>query len=160
MSAPTEKEMTIVRIETADEAALAQLSPLFLGYLDFYGKSASLETVKHFLGERLRRKQSVIHLAFIDAQAVGFMQLYPSFASLSLAPSWILNDLFVLPETRGRGVATALLQSARTLAEETGAREIFLQTARSNATAQRLYVNHGYVRDDEFLVYTLGLPRS
>jgi predicted GNAT family acetyltransferase len=30
-----------------------------------------------------------------------------------------------------------------------------LQTARTNATAQRLYEKLGWVRDDEFLVYTL-----
>jgi ribosomal protein S18 acetylase RimI-like enzyme len=91
---------------------------------------------------------------------MGFVQLYPSFASLSLAPSWILNDLFVDPAARGRGVGEALMQAARELGIANGAAEIFLQTARDNVTAQRLYERLGYQRDDEFLVYTLGLPQG
>jgi GNAT superfamily N-acetyltransferase len=83
------------------------------------------------------------------------MQLYPTFASLSLAPSWILNDLFVEPEARGHGVGQALMDTARELAVVTGAAELMLQTARTNTTAQRLYEKLGWKRDDEFLVYTL-----
>ena len=45
-------------------------------------------------------------------------------------------------------------------ASANGAAEIFLQTARDNVTAQRLYERLGYQRDDEFLVYTLGLPQG
>ena len=46
---------------------------------------------------------------------------------------------------------------AKQLALETGACEIFLQTARTNKTAQALYEKLGYVRDDAFLVYTLDV---
>ena len=76
-----------------------------------------------------------------------------------MAPNWILNDLFVEPPGRSKGVASALMAAARQLAVDTGAAEIFLQTARDNTTAQRLYVGLGYQRDDQFLVYTLALPK-
>ncbi len=131
---------------------------LFLGYLGFYEKAVSPEAAFAFIDARLRQGDSVIFLAEVDGQALGFMQLYPAYASLSLAPSWILNDLFVDPAGRGRGIGTALMQAARDLGLETGAAEIFLQTARTNETAQSLYRGLGYQRDDEFLVYTLSLP--
>ena len=99
-------------------------------------------------------------LAELDGGCVGFMQLYPAFASLSMAPNWILNDLYVEPAGRGKGVATALMGAARQLAVDTGAAELFLQTARDNTTAQSLYVGLGYKRDDEFLVYTLSMPQA
>jgi ribosomal protein S18 acetylase RimI-like enzyme len=146
-------------IARADTTHLDALLPLFLGYQAFYGKSVAAQDARHFLSERLRLNQSTIFLAWRESQAVGFVQLYPAFASLSLAPSWILNDLFVKPDVRGSGVAEALMAAARSLAEANGAAEIFLQTARTNAVAQRLYERLGYRRDDDFLVYTLSLPR-
>lgn len=152
--------MAALRIQQAGPAHIDELCGLFLGYLRFYEKTVAPEAAKRFLSDRLQNRQSIVFLATLDGEAVGFVQLYPSFASLSLAPSWILNDLYVRESARGRGVAQALMQAARQLAEDTGAVEIFLQTARDNTLAQRLYERLGYRRDDHFLVYTLDLPRT
>lgn len=131
---------------------------LFLGYLRFYRKATPESEARAFIAERLERGDSVILLAEDGADALGFTQLYPTFASLAQAPSWILNDLYVEPRARGRGVGEALLEAARQLALANGAAELMLQTARDNLTAQRLYEKLGWKRDDEFLVYTLD-PR-
>lgn len=152
--------MATLQVQPADPARIDELCELFLAYLGFYEKTVAPEAAKRFLNDRLQNRQSVIFMATLDDEAVGFVQLYPSFASLSLAPSWILNDLYVRENARGQGVAQALMQAARELAEDTGAAEIFLQTARGNTAAQRLYQRLGYVRDDHYLVYTLNLPRT
>ena len=151
-----------LRVWRGGPSDLDDAARLFQGYLDFYGKDHPGDRVRAFIQARLDSGDSRIFLAAIDDRAVGFMQLYPAFASLSLAPSWILNDLFVNSSARGQGVGEALMQAARELAVGTAAAEIFLQTARDNAVAQRLYERLGYQRDDEFLVYTLGLaaPQS
>lgn len=146
------------RVDRADGSDIDELHRLFMGYLAFYERDVDPEAARAFLRERIGNGQSVVFLAWVDGQAAGFVQLYPAFASLSLKRNWILNDLFVAKFARGRGVATALMAAARQLAHETGACEIFLQTARSNETAQSLYRKLGYVRDDAFLVYTLELP--
>jgi GNAT superfamily N-acetyltransferase len=150
--------MSEVEIRRAGPADLDAASRLFAGYLRFYEKAASESAVRSFIGERLAKQDSAFYLAEAGGEALGFTQLYPAFASLSLAPSWILNDLYVEPSARGRGVGEALMEAARELAIGNGAAELMLQTARSNATAQRLYEKLGWVRDDEFLVYTLD-PR-
>jgi GNAT superfamily N-acetyltransferase len=147
--------MDDLQIRRATGHELAELLPLFAGYLRFYGKPVDEARIAAFLGDRLRANQSVVFMAWRGERAVGFVQLYPAFASLSLAPSWILNDLFVLPDARGLGAGRGLMAAARQLAKETGAAELFLQTARDNTTAQRLYESLGWVRDDAFLVYTL-----
>jgi ribosomal protein S18 acetylase RimI-like enzyme len=157
MSTAQEKTGAI-EVKRADLSQLDSAVGLFQGYLRFYQKSVAAEDARRFIEDRLRNRDSVIFIAFVDGAALGFMQLYPSFASLSLAPSWILNDLFVTPDARGLGVGETLMQAARELGIGNGAAEIFLQTARTNAKAQRLYEKLGYQRDDEFLVYTLGLP--
>jgi GNAT superfamily N-acetyltransferase len=146
-------------IDRASSADLDALVPLFEGYLRFYRRPAATADVRDFLAARLRAGESTVFLAREDGRAIGFVQLYPAFASLSLKPNWILNDLFVEPEARGRGAAEALMQAARGLAVDTGACELFLQTARDNAVAQRLYERLGYKRDDDFYVYSLNLGR-
>ena len=148
-----------VAIRRAGAGDLDAATRLFSGYLRFYEKPVIDAAVRAFISARLARLDSVFYLAEIGDRAVGFTQLYPTFASLSLAPSWILNDLYVEPDARTHGVGNALMDAARDLARSTGAAELMLQTARTNETAQRLYEKLGWVRDDEFLVYTLD-PRK
>jgi ribosomal protein S18 acetylase RimI-like enzyme len=147
--------MTATTITRATPADVDALLPLFVGYLDFYRKPRDEAKARAFLDARLRNGESVVFLAHVDGEAVGFVQLYPAFASTLQERSWILNDLFVAPSARGHGVAKALMQAARQLGIETGAREIFLQTARDNTVAQALYTSLGWVRDDHFLVYSI-----
>jgi GNAT superfamily N-acetyltransferase len=148
-----------VAVRRAGPADLDAATRLFTAYLRFYDKSTPEAEARIFVGQRLARQDSVFYLAESEGLALGFTQLYPAFASLSLAPSWILNDLYVDPQARGRGVGQALMAAAHELELSNGAAELMLQTARSNAPAQRLYEKLGWVRDDEFLVYTLA-PRQ
>lgn len=148
-----------VAVRRAGSPDLDAAARLFTGYLRFYGKATPEAQARDFIHERLARQDSVFYLAGCDGGALGFTQLYPAFSSLSLAPSWILNDLYVEPAARGRGVGEALMQAARALAVGNGAAELMLQTARDNAAAQRLYEKLGWRRDEEFLVYTLD-PRA
>jgi GNAT superfamily N-acetyltransferase len=149
-----------LHIERAGSEQLEAAAALFQGYLRFYGKSHDQARSRAFVAARLEQRDSVFLIAWREQRALGFTQLYPAYASLSLAPSWILNDLFVEPDARGQGVATALMAAARQLAVHNGAAEIFLQTARDNDEARALYDRLGYVVDEEFLVYTLSLPRD
>ena len=148
----------MMSIHQASLNDLDALEILFSGYLAFYERRHEDVAIRQFLSDRITNKQSIIFIATSEGKAQGFIQLYPAFASLSLKSSWILNDLFVVPDARGTGVANALMAAARQLAAETNACEIFLQTARSNHKAQALYEKLHYQRDDEFLVYTLNIP--
>ena len=135
---------------------LPALAALFDGYRVFYGQPSDPVRAGAFLRERLERGDSHLLLA-MDARGgpLGFVQLYPSFTSVGTAPIEILNDLFVAESARGRGVSKALMLAAHRLGRETGACEMMLQTARTNAVAQALYASLGWVRDDDFLVYYL-----
>jgi GNAT superfamily N-acetyltransferase len=145
-------------IRRASLADLDAAARLFEGYQAFYHRVHPEGAVRAFLAQRLERGDSVVLLAWQDDRAVGFAQLYPSFASLSLAPSWILNDLYVDPSARKGGIARALMEAVRQLARANGAAEVFLQTAHDNAPARALYESLGYARDDHYLVYALD-PR-
>jgi len=132
---------------------LEQLAPLFDAYRVFYGKPSDPAAARAFLQERFSHLQSLVFLAFVDGEAVGFTQLYPSFSSVSLRRTYVLNDLFVLPEFRGRGVARGLLALAESQARQLGALRLTLSTAHTNTEAQRLYQAAGWQQDADFAVF-------
>src|SRR5579871_4383344 len=92
-----------VRQGTAGDLEL--LVPLFDAYRQFYRQPSDPERARRFLSEHFEHRSSVIFLAFQSGVAIGFTQLYPSFSSLSMARTFILNDLFVSPERNRRGAA-------------------------------------------------------
>ena len=99
----------------------------------------------------------MIFLALYDKAAVGFTQLYACFSSDAMKRLWILNDLFVTPSARRLGVAKLLMEAARRHAIKTRAKGLVLETAVTNTTAQRLYKQMAYKRDDAFGHYYLDL---
>jgi ribosomal protein S18 acetylase RimI-like enzyme len=146
-----------VCIERAEVRHVAELAPLFAAYRRFYGRPDD-PRARPFLEQRLGRGESVIFIARQQGAAIGFTQLYPSFASVSLGRMFVLYDLFVAPQARHCGAGAALLEAAVDYARTQDAVELMLQTATSNIAAQRLYERRGWVRDDEFYVYNFRLP--
>ncbi|WP_420635806.1 GNAT family N-acetyltransferase [Candidatus Palauibacter sp.] len=133
------------------EAALediGRLAPLFDGYRQFYRQPSDPEGARRFLAERLGAGESRVFVAETPkGRAVGFVQLFPSFSSVSMKRLWILNDLFVVPEARKTGVGRALMERARQLAVETGAKGLILETESHNAPAKTLYEDLGWELD-------------
>lgn len=146
-----------MRVYQATTADLKGLAPLFDQYRIFYEQPSDLAGAEQFLSDRFVQQDSVIFVAKNEGEYVGFTQLYPSFSSVSMQRIWILNDLFVLLESRGQGIAKKLMDKAKEYAVQTGAKSLMLQTAQTNLTAQRLYEYQGYVRDEKFYSYELAL---
>jgi ribosomal protein S18 acetylase RimI-like enzyme len=128
-------------------------------YRQFYGQPADYPLAEAFLRDRFTLNDSVVFLAVEppSAHGLGFVQLYPSFSSVATQRIWILNDLFVAPAARRRGVGRALLDAARDHGMATGAKRLVLSTAISNREARALYEAYGYQQEDVFLVYKLEL---
>jgi GNAT superfamily N-acetyltransferase len=80
-------------------------------------------------------------LAARDATGLilGYACLYWHFSSLAAVETVLMNDLFVVPEARGRGVGRALIEASRDVARARGAGWLEWATAPDNHTAQRLY---------------------
>jgi ribosomal protein S18 acetylase RimI-like enzyme len=140
------KEFTI-RPSTEQDVPI--IAPLFDSYRQFYDKPPDPRVAEQFIRERLTKKESVIFLAERDGEALGFVQLFPSFSSVSAFRLWVLNDLFVAPSARGLGVGRALMEAARAHAIRTGAKRITLETVVENRAARSLYESLGYVVADE-----------
>ena len=124
---------------------LNQLSELFDAYRMFYRKTTDLEGAKTFLKERISNKGSEIFVAeTTENKLVGFVQLYPLFSSTRMKKFWLLNDLFVHPESRGKGVSIGLIEKAKAMVVESKACGMFLETEKSNLIGNKLYPKTGF----------------
>ncbi len=133
---------------------LKQIVPLFDGYRVFYKQPSDIEAARNFLKERFSKKDSIIFIALDNNEnALGFTQLYPSFSSVKMQRTYILNDLFVLEKVRGKGVGEALMEKAKRFAIANNSRGLTLETDFDNP-AQKLYERLGWIRDSKVFHYT------
>lgn len=150
-------------VEHARIADVGRVAPLFDAYRQFYGAEPNLPAACSFLAERLARNESIVLLASLepnegsDSAVAGFVQLYPSFSSLALGRSIVLNDLFVAAAYRRRGVARRLIREAVAYAQRVGAVRIELTTQRTNQHALWLYQTHGFLPDTEFVHLSIAV---
>ncbi len=131
---------------------LDDLVPLFNGYRVFYRQESNKTAVKTFLKERLTKKDSIIYLAYIDGNPVGFTQLYFLFSSVSMMPMYILNDLYIDSKHRGKSIGTSLINKAKDLCKQKQYKGIIIQTENTNP-AQHLYQREGFVKDTDLTFF-------
>lgn len=146
-----------LNIIRADLDHVEWVVPLFDAYRVFYRQDSDTKNARRFIEHRLKNGESVIFLAMDGDSALGFVQMYPSFSSVHMRELWILNDLFVAPGVREKGVGAALLEHARQFARTIGVRGLVLQTAVDNEIAQELYEKLGWKREEGFVSYYLNV---
>jgi ribosomal protein S18 acetylase RimI-like enzyme len=145
-----------VRKATSEDAA--RVAPLFDKYRQFYGEPSQPAVAETFLAERLGQEQSILFVAEDeDGTMLGFTQLYPGFSSVRAAATFVLNDLFVEEQARGRGVARRLVETAEDFVRSRGVLSLSLSTAQDNHAAQQLYRDMGWQQDSRFLTFMRSL---
>ena len=142
----------MINIQTVHLDNLDQLVPLFDEYRVFYKQNSDAPSAYSFLEDRINNKESVIFLATMDGKAVGFTQLFFSFSSVSLQPSLILNDLYVLKAFRNKNIASNLLEQAKSYCITHNYKGLALETAIDNP-AQKLYEKLGWKKDSDCFHY-------
>lgn len=125
-----------------------ELAVLLDEYRQFYQQKSDVSAAKAFLTERLQLEESILFFAKKEHEMVGFTQLYPTFTSVGLGRTWLLNDLYVRSDYRNLGVATLLIEKVIEFSKATNRKKIFLSTATDNLVAQKLYEKIGFSRDD------------
>jgi GNAT superfamily N-acetyltransferase len=140
----------VLEIKKASTEDIARVAFLFDAYRVFYKQPSDLQKAFDFLEQRMAKEESVIFLAILKNETVGFVQLYPIFSSVSLKRAWLLNDLFVAESARNQGVGEALLQEAKQFGKETDSAFIILQTADDNYKAQSVYEKNGWIKTQDF----------
>jgi len=132
---------------------LPQLAELFDQYRVFYHKESDISAAENFLKQRIENKDSEIFVAESEEKLTGFVQLYPLFSSTRMKRYWLLNDLYVNENYRGKGFSKKLIEEAKQLAKSTNASVILLETGKSNDIGNQLYPSCGFEIYDEVNFY-------
>lgn len=145
----------MIKIKQATIKDLNKLAILFDKYRVFYQKVSDVAGAELFLRKRIEASESVIFVSFNDNDMMtGFTQLYPLFSSTRMKRLWLLNDLFVDSNYRGKGISVALIDKAKEHAGQTGACGLILETAKTNKIGNSLYPKVGFVLDKDHNNYS------
>jgi GNAT superfamily N-acetyltransferase len=86
-----------------------------------------------------------IRVAVSDGAPIGFIKLGPlKLAVETRGPALLLDQLYLLKEHHGSGIARALMDWAIAEARRRGAQELYLTVYVDNDRARRLYVGYGF----------------
>ena len=124
-------------VAQGDEASWRKL---FLAYGEFYLTKFSpeiLDGVWAWLMDSDHPERCFV--AEWDGRVVGFAHLQQQVDTFRAGPGWFLDDLYVEPDHRGKGVARALITALSDYALAHGGGDLRWITAADNTPAQRLY---------------------
>ena len=132
---------------------LSQLAQLFDEYRRFYLKTSDVAGAQQFLSERLQNNDSEIFVVEEDGKLGGFVQLYPLFSSTRMKRYWLLNDLYVNSNSRGKGYSKVLIEEAKVLCRTSDSCGMYLETGKENMIGNQLYPSVGFKKYDEVNFY-------
>ena len=148
--------MTHLTLHTVGQEELDELLPLMRAYCDFYGAAPPDEDLLAMARALIADPvgEGVQILARDGDRPVGFATIFWSWSTLRAARIGVMNDLFVDPAARGKGIAEALIAECVERCRARGASSLGWQTAKDNRRAQAVYERAGAVRE-EWLDYSL-----
>ena len=127
---------------------------LWAGYLAFYKTTLSKEQTE-FTWNRLMTNEQKMHgfVAENENGVIGFTHCLFRPSTWTETDYCYIEDLFVDPHIRGRGIGRALINKVIELAEEKKSKRVYWTTQEFNKTARVLYDSITSV--SEFVQYRL-----
>jgi GNAT superfamily N-acetyltransferase len=113
---------------------------LWRGYCDFYGVRLADAVTARTWARVLDPDSGVMCVvAEVEGKVYGFANCVTHEATWELQPVCYLEDLFVLPSARGRGLGRALIEWLRNAMRAEGWSRLYWVTREDNAAARGLY---------------------
>ena len=104
------------------------------------------KTMRRFLADLARNGYAFVFVATVDEEMVGFASGELREGSPTFLPkTWAsVDDVFVLPGYRNRGIGHALIASVEGWAKRKGANGVSLQVAAANGRGRKFYEDLGF----------------
>jgi GNAT superfamily N-acetyltransferase len=130
-------QLEIRQVNAEDHAAWL---PLWQAYLRFYNTELP-DAVSQSTWQRMLDPNEPTHaaLAWADNKAVGMVHFIYHRSNWAIENACYLQDLLVVPETRGTGVGRQLIEFVYATAKADGCNKVHWLTHETNATAIQLY---------------------
>ena len=146
--------LTIRRAESPDAGTLIALITALAEFehLPPPDGEARERLVAHGFGEQPNFEA---WLAEWDGVPVGYAFLFETYSTFLARPTLYLEDLFVLPAYRSRGIGKALLRFCIQMAQERGCGRMEWTCLDWNTSAQKIYEGLGAKRMSEWYLYRL-----
>jgi ribosomal protein S18 acetylase RimI-like enzyme len=142
-------------IRRADKDDLVSLLPLVRAYHAFEGLDVSEEQRANALSQLLGSDYGVVWLGETEAGVVAYLALCFGFSIEAGGRDAFIDELFVVPDSRGRGLGGTLLQRAVEHAQLIDLKALYLIADQSNHAALELYRRQGFSSRDKYLFLDL-----
>jgi GNAT superfamily N-acetyltransferase len=116
-----------------------QWEPLWLGYLAFYEKSVPAAVTDFTWARVVEGREIEALIAWEGERALGLVQYFLHPSTWNMGGNVYLQDLFVVPEARGKRIGRRLIAAVTEASKAKGAGVLYWQTEEFNGTARRLY---------------------
>jgi GNAT superfamily N-acetyltransferase len=118
--------------------------------LEDHAKATADDLARHLFGDR---PAAEVIMAEVDGKAVGFALFFSTFSTFRGQPGLYLEDLFVRPEHRGKGIGKALLARVARIAVDRGCGRLEWAVLDWNTPSIEFYRSQGAVPMDEWTVF-------
>lgn len=147
-------EPASVTLRPATRSDLPTILSLIEGLADYERLRHECQATLPLLDAALfgERPYAEVIIADVDAMPAGFALFFHNFSTFLAKPGIYLEDLFVRPEFRGRGIGRALLEHLASLAVERGCGRLEWSVLDWNLDAIGFYQKLGAVLMDEWTV--------
>jgi ribosomal protein S18 acetylase RimI-like enzyme len=133
-------EITIRRAEVADAPEVARLLHDF--NTEFSTPTPGIDALSERTAALMADGEITVLLGGERPDGIAVLRFRPSMYSDTLDAH--LEELYVAPDRRGRGIGRALLEAAMTTARETGAARMDIGTSEDDTAALGLYESSGF----------------
>jgi len=150
-----------IQLQRATPHHLAEMLPLVTSYHAFEHIDSSADE-RDSAVRRLLQEPALggIWRIDVDAQLAGYIALCRGFSIEFNGYDAFVDEFFLLPEFRGRGVGKSVLARIGGEARKLDINALHLEVARDNQAARKLYAAAGFTARDKYLLMSLALEEA
>jgi GNAT superfamily N-acetyltransferase len=144
-----------IRVVNATAADVPLILELIRGLAEYEKLGHQVTATEEKLRDTLfgERRGADVLLAYGGTECVGFALFFPNYSTFLAKPGVYLEDLYVKPDWRGKGIGTALLSRVAAIARERDCGRLEWEVLDWNAPSIAFYKSLGAVPMDEWTKY-------
>ncbi len=147
-----------IRIEPATETDIPLILSFIKGLAEYERLPHEVEATEELLRDSLfgKRRYAETVIARLDGKPAGFALFFHNFSTFRGRPGLYLEDLFVLPHLRGKGIGKALLVYLAGIAVERKCGRFEWMVLEWNSQAIKFYESLGATVKDDWRLFRIS----